>query len=80
MKVYPSDEKKSVDLRLLYDILRGLKALCDILTELQMFLNEGINYNVQIEVNRPTYTKVFWVRRNSMNHEVCNLYICLFQL
>ena len=24
-----NDEKKSVDLRLLYDILRGLKALCD---------------------------------------------------
>ena len=30
MKVYLNDEKKSVDPRLLYDILRGLKALCDI--------------------------------------------------
>ena len=28
MKVYLNDEKKSVDPRLLYDILRGLKALC----------------------------------------------------
>ena len=26
--VYMNDEKKSVDLRLLYDILQGLKALC----------------------------------------------------
>ena len=31
MKVYLNDEKKSVDPWLLYDILRGLKALCDIL-------------------------------------------------
>ena len=30
MKVYLNDEKKSVDPWLLYDILRGLKALCDI--------------------------------------------------
>ena len=29
MKVYLNDEKKSVDPRLLYDILRGLNALCD---------------------------------------------------
>ena len=28
MKVYLNDEKKFVDPRLLYDILRGLKALC----------------------------------------------------
>ena len=28
MKVYLNDEKISVDLRLLYDILKGLKALC----------------------------------------------------
>ena len=51
-----------------------------ILTELQMFLHEGIICDVQIEFNWPTYSKVFWVRRNGMNHEVCNLYICLFQL
>ena len=29
MKVYLNDEKKSVDPQLLYDILRGLKALCE---------------------------------------------------
>ena len=29
MKVYLNDEEKIVDPRLLYDILRGLKALCD---------------------------------------------------
>ena len=28
MKVHLNDEKKSVDPRLLYDILQGLKALC----------------------------------------------------
>jgi hypothetical protein len=29
MKLYLNNEEKSVDPRLLYDILRGLKALCD---------------------------------------------------
>ena len=41
MKIYLNDEKKIVDPRLLYDILRGLEALCAIRDSTEMMFEQS---------------------------------------
>ena len=67
MKVYLNDEEKYLDPRLLYDILRGLKALCDTVAKLNKFslrLPNGPKLQIRF-INLAVDLSLYYLSRSS---------------